>query len=73
MNFARYVVRSGNPFAAGSKMNLNGPIAQGATTALGAVTFTADPELPAIETPNGRVTFLQVVGITEDEWELSTR
>jgi suppressor of fused-like protein len=29
--------------------------------------FTFDPELPAIDTPNGRVAFLQVVGLTLDE------
>ena len=29
--------------------------------------FVYDPELPAINTPNGKVEFLQVVGITLDE------
>jgi suppressor of fused-like protein len=66
-NLARYVFRSGNVFAPGHHMTLNGPIALGEETAIGAVLFVADPELPPTDTPHGRVTFVQVVGITVDE------
>jgi hypothetical protein len=67
MNLGRYVRRSRNPFGAGHNMNLNGPIALGSATAIRAITFATDPQLGAIDTPNGRVEFLQVVGITLDE------
>jgi hypothetical protein len=66
-NLARYVFESGNVFEAGHYMDLNGPIALGHDTAIRAIVFVDDPELPAIDTPNGRVRFLQVVGVTLDE------
>jgi suppressor of fused len=66
-NMGRYVFKSGNAFAAGHYMNLNGPIALGTETAIRAIAFLRDPELPPINTPHGRVEFLQVVGITLDE------
>ena len=66
-NLARYVFKSGNVFENGHYLNLNGPIALGQETAIRSVAFLLDPELPPIDTPNGRLTFLQVVGITLDE------
>lgn len=68
-NMARYVFSSGNIFASGHYLDANGPICLGADTKLTALAFTDDPELPAIDTPNGRVEFLQLVGITADELE----
>lgn len=68
-NMARYVFSSGNIFASGHYLDANGPICLGADTRLTALAFTGDPELPAIDTPNGRVEFLQMVGITADELE----
>jgi suppressor of fused len=68
-NMARYVFSSGNFFASGHHLDANGPICLGADTRLTALAFTDDPELPAIDTPNGRVEFLQMVGITADELE----
>jgi suppressor of fused len=68
-NMARYVFSSGNFFASGHHLDANGPICLGADTQLTALAFTDDPELPAIDTPNGRVEFLQMVGITADELE----
>jgi hypothetical protein len=67
MNLGKYVRRSRNPFGAGHCMNLNGPIALGTDTAIHAITFVTDPQVGTINTPNGRVEFLQVVGITLDE------
>lgn len=66
-NLAKYIFNSGNYFANGHYLNANGPIALETDTELMAVAFVHDPELPAIKTPNGRVEFLQVVGITLDE------
>jgi suppressor of fused len=67
MNLGKYVRRSGNPFGAGHFMDLNGPICLGSATAIRAIGFTLDPLLGTIDTPNGRVEFLQVVGLALDE------
>ena len=69
-NLARYVFGTGNRFDAGHKMGLNGPIALGHDTLLTAVLFADDPELGAIDSPFGKAKFLEVVGITEDEYKL---
>ncbi|MNI16808.1 Suppressor of fused protein (SUFU) [compost metagenome] len=68
-NMGRYVFNSGNIFAAGDYLDANGPICLGADTQLTALAFLPDPELDTLHTPNGRVEFLQMVGITEDELE----
>lgn len=66
-NLARYVFSSGRVFSAGDYLDLNGPIALGEDTAIRAILFAPDPELATIETPHGKLQFLQVVGITLDE------
>ncbi|QVQ54313.1 suppressor of fused domain protein [Spiractinospora alimapuensis] len=67
---AKYVYDNGNPFAPGHTIGVNGPInPERPETAIRAITFVEDPELGSIDTDNGRVTFLQVVGITEPEYE----
>ena len=66
-NLARYVYESGNVLLPNHHMNANGPIAQESATALEAVLCAADSELGEIATPNGRVTFVQLIGITLDE------
>ncbi|WNS42872.1 suppressor of fused domain protein [Paenibacillus sp. MMS20-IR301] len=71
-NMARYVFSSGNFFASGHHLDANGPICLGADSKLTALAFTDDPELPAIDTPNGHVEFLQMAGITADELEAMT-
>jgi hypothetical protein len=67
-NLGRYVRRSRNPLGPGHAMDLNGPICLGAETALRAAAFTTDPQLGQIRTPNGAVRFIQVVGVTLDEY-----
>ena len=75
-NLGRYVFSTGNRFAAGHKMGLNGPIAIGPTdqvmraTGISAVLFTADPELGEISSEFGKARFLQLVGLTDDEYRL---
>jgi photosystem II stability/assembly factor-like uncharacterized protein len=69
-NLGRYVFSTGNRFGVGHKMGLNGPIAQGADTRITAVLFAADPELGEIASPFGKAAFLQVVGITDEEYRL---
>lgn len=66
-NLARYVFKTGNAFESGHYLNANGPIAADTDSAIRAVAFVEDPELPPIDTLNGRVDFLQVVGLTNEE------
>ncbi len=68
-NMGRYVFNSNNIFVAGDYLDANGPICLGADTELTALAFISDPELGTLHTSNGRVEFLQMVGITEDELE----
>jgi suppressor of fused len=69
-NLARYVFSTGNVFALGHHIDLNGPIAlEHEETSIRAALFARDPQLEPIQTPNGRLEFLQVVGITPDELE----
>ncbi|MEZ4361642.1 MAG: suppressor of fused domain protein [Kofleriaceae bacterium] len=69
-NLGRYVFRTGNVFAPGHKMGLNGPIALEERTAITAICFAQDPELGRFTSRNGQGEFLQVVGITDDEYRL---
>ncbi|WWW36681.1 suppressor of fused domain protein [Stenotrophomonas rhizophila] len=66
-NLARYVFSSGNVFEAGHHLDANGPIALDTDTVLRHLALVEDPQLPARDTPNGRVRFLQVVGLADDE------
>jgi len=72
-NLARYVYGTGRGFRANDRMHLNGTIyANAQTSSIVAIVFTPDATLPArIDTPNGTVDFLQVVGLTNDEYELT--
>jgi len=66
-NMARYVFNTGRVVFAGDYMDLNGPIAQGRDTAIGAICIVVDPDLGVVDTPNGQVEVRQVLGITVDE------
>lgn len=52
--------------AVGDRIDVEGPII-GQTTALTALLMAEDPHLGTIDTPHGRLQFLQMVGITADE------
>ena len=67
-NLARYVFESGRVFAPGHHMHLNGPIALESDTLIEAIGFVHDPELEPIDTPHGRLEFIQIVGLTNDEY-----
>src|SRR5262249_54343294 len=69
-NLARYVFTTGNAFAARHKIGLNGPIALDHATRIPAICFADDPELGDIDSPFGRARFIQVVGITDDEYQV---
>lgn len=66
---AAYVFKSGQGFAAGHKMRAGGPLKPDAQTAIDALLFIQDPEVAPIDTPNGRLEFLQIVGVTTVEAE----
>ena len=68
-NLARYVFESGNVLSPGDHTDLNGPIALKEDTAIRAALFVMDPKLDPIDTPNGRISFVQVIGVTIDEYE----
>lgn len=67
MGLARYVFEAGLPFEEGHNFNMDAPLTQ--ETGLTALLFASDSTLETIETPNGSVAFLQVVGIAADELE----
>ena len=68
-NLARYVFKTGNVFEPGHSLDLNGPIVLEESTVITCALFTRDPEAGQTDTPNGTVTFIQVVGATRDEYE----
>jgi len=72
-NLARYVFGSGNVFEDGHHLNANGPIALETDTRLCHLAFIADPQLPARDTANGHLQFLQLVGLTDEEMEAVKR
>ena len=66
-NLARYVFDSKKWFEAYHFIPANGPIRLESDTKLVGIAFAPDPQLGTIETPNGEVAFLQMVGITQEE------
>lgn len=65
----RYVFDSGKRFEPGHTMRASGALATDRPdSAIRAMTFTLDPELGGIATPHGDLQFLQIVGITEEEY-----
>lgn len=67
-NLAREVFERGNVFWPGHYLDAHGPIALEVETDIRAAVFVDDPDLGSIDTPNGTVRFVQVVGITLDEF-----
>ncbi|MDA8369145.1 MAG: suppressor of fused domain protein [Nocardiopsaceae bacterium] len=66
----RYVFDSGNRFEPGHTMKVGGPIdGSDNGSVIRALAFAEDPELGQIATPHGRVRFLQVIGLSLDEYE----
>lgn len=70
-NLARYVYESKQWFEVYDFIAANGPIRTEteATIDIVGLIFVPDPELGKLETPNGEVQFLQMVGITSKELE----
>ncbi|QIK60446.1 suppressor of fused domain protein [Dysgonomonas sp. HDW5A] len=70
-NLARYVFESGKWFEENHFIPANGPIRTETKSEVGivGVAFALDPELGTITTPHGKLSFLQMVGITSSELE----
>lgn len=66
-NLARYVFESGKWFANYHWIPANGPIRADHDTDIVGLAFVDDPALPPIDSPHGRVEFVQAFGITQRE------
>ena len=66
-NLATYAYNSKKWFEAYHFIPTNSPLRLNTVTKLVGVTFAPDPVLGGIDTPNSRVEFLQMVGITQRE------
>jgi Suppressor of fused protein (SUFU) len=69
-NLGRYVDTSQKWFEEFHFLGAGGPIRTDRPTSLTAIAFVRDPELGEIETPHGKVLFLQMVGLTTAEFEV---
>jgi hypothetical protein len=68
-SLGRYVFDSGKWFAPGHTMKVSAGIdPDRPESAVRGLVFIEDPELATIDTPHGELRFLQVVGITADEF-----
>jgi Suppressor of fused protein (SUFU) len=69
-NLARYVVKSKQVKVFDEYHFMNsGPIRVDVETRITALAFAIDPELGRMETPHGKVDFLQIVGLTGREFD----
>lgn len=68
-NLARYVFESEKWFEAYHFIPANGPIRLDTDTKMVAIVFVPDPQLGTIDTPHGEVAFLQMVGLTQEEYD----
>lgn len=66
-SLARHIVGGDHGVAPGHTMSLNGPITTDGLTQIEAIAYVLDPELGSIDTPHGRLQFLQVVGLHQIE------
>lgn len=66
-NLARYVFETGKWFEQFHWIPSNGPIRVGLNTDIVGLAFVNDPALKPIDSPHGRVEFIQAFGITQSE------
>jgi hypothetical protein len=67
-NIAKVVFEKGLVFSPYQTLS-SGPIRIDPLTSITGILFILDPTLGEIKTPNGKVKFLQIVGLTSDEYE----
>ncbi len=68
---ARYVFNTKTPFDHEHYIRWGGPITKLEQTRLEALVFAVDPLLGEINTPNGRVKFIDAIAITADEHDFA--
>ena len=68
---ARYRRASGNPIEPGHYMDVRAPVCEGAS--LSGFIFVADPIVPLLSAPTGRVRFIDAVPVTADELDAALR
>lgn len=68
-NLAKYVFNNNKWFEEYHAVDISGPIRPGYDSAITALLFVQDPELGIIDTPHGQVQFLQIVGLTDKEYD----
>lgn len=68
-NLARYLIETDTWFEPGHFINANGPLRKESATSLTAMAFVRDADFGVIDTPHGRVEFLQIVGLTAKQHE----
>jgi hypothetical protein len=66
-NLARYVFKSGRWFEQYHWIPANGPICLDSQTDIVGLAFLTDPSLAPVNSPHGRVEFIQAFGITQAE------
>jgi hypothetical protein len=67
---ARFVFGNCTPFDDDHYVAFGAPITKDERTTLEAMVFRIDPQLGEIDTPNGKVKFIQAIGITSDEHKM---
>lgn len=67
------VTLEGSRFRSGDTLDPGGSITGDESHDLAAVAFVDDPSLPPLDTPNGTVAFVQVVGLTAEQLNLVRR
>ena len=65
-SISKYVFESENKLVPGDHINWGKPL-DGSNSLCKHLLVAEDPQLPCLQTPLGRVTFLQLVGITDEE------
>ncbi|MDA3614348.1 suppressor of fused domain protein [Polluticaenibacter yanchengensis] len=68
-NLSKYVFNSKNGFDDFHYMSANGPIRLDTKTNITAMVFYTDPEMQELDTPHGKMKFLQIFGITTHEYQ----
>ncbi|HMA37312.1 MAG TPA: suppressor of fused domain protein [Chloroflexia bacterium] len=73
-NLGQYVLQSGDGFASGHRIPLDGPIIRDSESAL-QVLLLAPPadRAPLFKLPSGLAQWLVAIGITRDEWQFAQR
>ena len=67
-NLAKYVFSSKNVFDEYHFMSANGSLRLDTDSDITAIAFSIDKEMQEIDTPHGHITFLQIFGITSQEY-----